>query len=88
VGTTACRALESIPREAVGEQRGDTRLFIRPGFHFAWTDVLISNFHLPRSSLLMLVAALVGDRWKTAYRLAVEERYRFYSYGDANWIER
>jgi S-adenosylmethionine:tRNA ribosyltransferase-isomerase len=87
VGTTVCRALESIDLERDAAQRGETTLFVRPGHRFQATDVLITNFHLPRSSLLMLVAALAGDRWRTAYELAVREGYRFYSYGDANWIE-
>jgi len=87
VGTTTCRALESLP-EPPRATRGATDLFIRPGFRFRFTDVLLTNFHLPGSSLLMLVEAFAGTRWRDAYRLAVEEGYRFYSYGDANWIER
>ena len=88
VGTTVCRTLESLPEDAQGEVRGDTRLFLRPGHVFRWCDVLITNFHLPRSSLLLLVAAFAGQRWRAAYELAIAEGYRFYSYGDANWIER
>ena len=88
VGTTVCRTLESLSEDAQGDQRGDTRLMIRPGHRWRWTDVLVTNFHLPRSSLLLLVAAFAGPRWREAYRVAVEEGYRFYSYGDANWIER
>ena len=62
---------------------GETSLFIRLGFRFRATDVLLTNFHLPRSTLLMLVAALAGtDPWRRAYDAAVRERYRFYSYGD------
>jgi S-adenosylmethionine:tRNA ribosyltransferase-isomerase len=87
VGTTVCRALESLPEDARDTVRGDTRLFLRPGHRFRWCDVLVTNFHLPRSSLLMLVAAFAGERWREAYALAVREGYRFYSYGDANWIE-
>ena len=60
---------------------------ISPGFSFRFTDVLVTNFHLPRSSLLLLVSAFAGKRWREAYALAVEQGYRFYSYGDANWIE-
>ncbi len=91
VGTTVCRTLESIPEGLDRAERGfrtDTRLLIRPGHRFRWVDVLITNFHLPRSSLLLLVAALGGERWREAYALALREGYRFYSYGDANWIER
>ena len=60
---------------------------ISPGFSFRFTDVLVTNFHLPRSSLLLLVSAFAGQRWREAYAQAIEHRYRFYSYGDANWIE-
>jgi len=68
--------------------RGATELFVKPGHRFRWVDVLITNFHLPRSSLLLLVAALAPGRWRKAYEEAVAAGYRFYSYGDANWIER
>lgn len=88
VGTTVCRTLESIPEHAMGAVRGDTRLFLQPGHRFRWCDVLITNFHLPRSSLLLLVSAFAGPRWRAAYELAIAAGYRFYSYGDANWIER
>jgi len=87
VGTTVCRTLESIPDDADGEVVGPTQLMIAPGFRFRFTDVLVTNFHLPRSSLLLLVSALAGDRWRDAYEVALREGYRFYSYGDANWIE-
>jgi len=87
VGTTVCRTLESLPADPEGAVRGATRLMIAPGFSFRFTDVLVTNFHLPRSSLLLLVAAFAGERWHEAYAVAVEQRYRFYSYGDANWIE-
>lgn len=92
VGTTVCRSLESLPEPLdpgtlADGVRGDTRLMIRPGHRFRWTDVLVTNFHLPRSSLLLLVDAFAGPRWREAYALAVREGYRFYSYGDANWIE-
>ena len=85
VGTTSVRALESA---AVGADlkpfHGETDLFIRPGFRFRAVDALITNFHLPRSSLLMLVAAFAGtDRVLEAYRHAVQAEYRFFSYGDA-----
>ena len=87
VGTTVCRTLESIPEGATGEVVGATQLMIAPPFDFRFTDVLVTNFHLPRSSLLLLVSALAGERWRTAYEIALAEDYRFYSYGDANWIE-
>lgn len=87
VGTTVCRTLESIPEHPDAAVVGPTRLLIAPGFRFRYTDVLLTNFHLPRSSLLLLVAALAGPRWRRAYAIAVREGYRFYSYGDANWIE-
>jgi len=86
VGTTTVRALESAVDEAglVSPARGSTNLFIRPGFRFRGVDRLITNFHLPRSTLLMLVAAFAGyELTMKAYRHAVEQRYRFYSYGDA-----
>ena len=90
VGTTTTRALESLAVDASGmvvPQSGTTDLFIHPGHHFTMVDALITNFHLPRSSLLMLVASFAGrDSVMAAYRHAVEQRYRFYSYGDAMLI--
>ncbi|MEO5798815.1 MAG: tRNA preQ1(34) S-adenosylmethionine ribosyltransferase-isomerase QueA [Gemmatimonadales bacterium] len=89
VGTTVVRALESAAREdgSVTPGHSETRLMITPGYHFRVVDRLITNFHLPRSTLLMLVAAFAGyDRMMAAYRHAVTERYRFYSYGDAMCI--
>jgi S-adenosylmethionine:tRNA ribosyltransferase-isomerase len=86
LGTTSARALESAVRAdgSFAESRGETRLFIRPPYTFRGIDRLITNFHLPRSTLLMLVAALAGyDLTMRAYREAVDEGYRFYSYGDA-----
>ncbi|MGH7555550.1 MAG: tRNA preQ1(34) S-adenosylmethionine ribosyltransferase-isomerase QueA [Longimicrobiales bacterium] len=86
VGTTVVRTLESIAAEhgTVHAAKGSTSLFIRPPYHFRVIDRLITNFHLPRSTLLMLVAAFGGyDRIMHAYRVAVEREYRFYSYGDA-----
>ena len=89
VGTTTTRTLESLAIEG-GEIRagsGETTLFIFPGFGFKVVSGLITNFHLPKSSLLMLVAAFAGrDRILAAYREAIAERYRFYSYGDAMFI--
>jgi S-adenosylmethionine:tRNA ribosyltransferase-isomerase len=90
VGTTTLRALESAA--ASGELkcgRGETRLFILPGYRFRVVERLLTNFHLPRSTLLMLVSAFGGmDNIRRAYRHAIERRYRFYSYGDAMLIER
>ena len=86
VGTTSARTLESVAtgQRAVRAGRGETRLFIRPGYEFRVVDCLVTNFHLPRSTLLMLVAAFAGyDVVMRAYREAVREGYRFYSYGDA-----
>jgi S-adenosylmethionine:tRNA ribosyltransferase-isomerase len=91
VGTTSLRLLETAAGES-GEVRafaGETRLFILPGYKFRAIDMLLTNFHLPRSTLLMLVAALAGlDRIRTAYAHAVAAGYRFYSYGDACLIEK
>jgi S-adenosylmethionine:tRNA ribosyltransferase-isomerase len=82
VGTTTVRLLESLARGA--PLRGRTDLFVRPGFEFLRVDALLTNFHLPRSTLLALVMAFAGvDETRGLYRLAIEERYRFYSFGDA-----
>ncbi len=90
VGTTVVRSLEAAALS--GKLRplsGETQLFISPGFQFNVVDALITNFHLPRSSLLMLVSAFAGhDRTMQAYQHAVRERYRFFSYGDAMLIKR
>ena len=86
VGTTVVRALEAVARDdgTVAAGVGETRLMITPGYAFRAVDRLITNFHLPRSTLLMLVAAFAGyDTTMAAYAHAVERRYRFYSYGDA-----
>lgn len=86
VGTTVARTLESAADEngLIHPGSGWTRLFIRPGYRFRAVDALITNFHLPRSTLLMLVSAFAGyDRTRAAYDEAMRERYRFYSYGDA-----
>lgn len=90
VGTTVMRALETAAAGgALAPFSGETRLFIRPGFRFRVADVLITNFHLPESSLLMLVCAFGGtSRVLDAYRHAVRQRYRFFSYGDAMLVER
>ena len=90
IGTTSARLLESAAAETgeVGPFSGETRLFILPGYRFKTVDLLLTNFHLPRSTLFMLVAALAGlDRMKTAYAHAIDAGYRFFSYGDACLIE-
>jgi S-adenosylmethionine:tRNA ribosyltransferase-isomerase len=90
VGTTSLRALESAA--ASGELLagdGETSIFITPGYKFKVVELLLTNFHLSRSTLLMLVCAFGGmDRMLAAYRHAVEQEYRFFSYGDAMLIER
>jgi S-adenosylmethionine:tRNA ribosyltransferase-isomerase len=87
VGTTALRALETYA--LTGRASGETDLFITPGFRFRVVRRLLTNFHLPRSTLLMLVAAFAGlENIRRAYAHAIERRYRFYSYGDAMLIER
>jgi S-adenosylmethionine:tRNA ribosyltransferase-isomerase len=85
VGTTTVRVLETVARDNVSQ--GRTRLFITPGFEFRRVDHLLTNFHLPRSTLLALVMAFAGvEEVRRLYRLAIEERYRFYSLGDAMLI--
>ena len=89
VGTTSVRALESWARDGEPQDGAwrDTSLFVLPGFEFRIVSGMVTNFHLPRSSLLMLVSALAGrERVLDAYRVAVAEGYRFYSYGDAMLI--
>ncbi len=88
IGTTSVRALESASSTGeIAPYRGDTRIFIYPGYRFRTVDVLLTNFHLPESTLLMLVSALAGrENILNAYREAVEQRYRFFSYGDAMLI--
>lgn len=87
VGTTSVRALESWA--ASGAASGDTGIFITPGFDFKIVDALVTNFHLPRSTLMMLVSALAGyERIMALYAHAIARRYRFFSYGDAMWLVR
>jgi len=91
VGTTVVRALESAVDEsgALRSGPGETRLFITPGYRFRVVDGLLTNFHLPQSTLLMLVGAFVGQaRVLAAYRHAVAQGYRFFSYGDAMFLTR
>ena len=90
VGTTVVRALESA---ASGGQlapfKGYTDLFIYPGYAFRVVDCLITNFHLPRSTLLLMVSAFAGsERVMAAYRHAIDADYRFFSYGDAMWLDK
>lgn len=89
VGTTSLRALEAASQKGVlAEPVGDTNIFITPGYQFRVVDRLITNFHLPKSTLLMLVAAFAGyDTMRAAYAHAVEQQYRFFSYGDAMLLE-
>jgi S-adenosylmethionine:tRNA ribosyltransferase-isomerase len=87
VGTTTVRVLETLFGEPRAELEGRTRLLVTPGHRFRATGALVTNFHLPRSSLLALVMAFAGvDRTRDLYRTAVHERYRFYSFGDATLI--
>ncbi|NOT22970.1 MAG: tRNA preQ1(34) S-adenosylmethionine ribosyltransferase-isomerase QueA [Nitrospiraceae bacterium] len=89
VGTTVVRALETAARPdgRIKPYRGETEIFVTPGFQFKVVDALLTNFHLPRTTLLMLVSALAGTEFlRQAYAEAVRERYRFYSYGDAMLI--
>jgi S-adenosylmethionine:tRNA ribosyltransferase-isomerase len=88
VGTTSVRSLETASSNGLIQPfRGDTRLFIKPGYQFRSVDAMITNFHLPQSTLLMLVAAFSGyDRIMKAYQHAIEKRYRFFSYGDAMFL--
>ena len=91
VGTTSCRVLETIASPENGqvqETEGDTKIFIYPGYKFKCIDGLITNFHLPESTLLMLVSALAGKEYvMNAYKKAVEKEYRFFSFGDAMFIK-
>jgi S-adenosylmethionine:tRNA ribosyltransferase-isomerase len=87
VGTTSLRALESYT--ASGRSGGDTNLFITPGFEFKTVDCLVTNFHLPKSTLLMLVSAFAGmDNIRASYQHAIDQKYRFFSYGDAMFLSR
>ncbi|MDB4027118.1 tRNA preQ1(34) S-adenosylmethionine ribosyltransferase-isomerase QueA, partial [Candidatus Thioglobus sp.] len=90
VGTTAVRALESASvHGSLKHQKGDTDIFIYPGFKFQIVDAMITNFHLPKSSLLMLVSAFIGfEEMFETYNHAIKEKYRFFSYGDAMLLEK
>ncbi len=86
VGTTSVRALESAA--ALGELEGRTRLFITRPYDWNVVDLMMTNFHLPRTTLLMMIDAFVGDRWRRLYDVALAERYRFLSFGDAMLLDR
>lgn len=90
VGTTSVRCLETaVSDSGIGQYQGDTSIFIYPGYEFKVVDAMVTNFHLPESTLLMLVAAFAGlDNIKRAYGTAISESYRFFSYGDAMLITR
>jgi S-adenosylmethionine:tRNA ribosyltransferase-isomerase len=92
IGTTALRLLETVARDhdgAIEAWNGETDIFITPGFRFRAIDLLLTNFHLPRSTLFMLVSAFAGlERMKAAYAHAIARRYRFYSYGDCCLLRR
>ena len=90
VGTTSCRTVESAADENgfLVPQKGNTEIFIYPGYKFKVLDCLITNFHLPESTLLMLISALAGrEMIMDTYKVAVQERYRFFSFGDAMLIK-
>lgn len=87
VGTTCVRALESWA--ITGQSEGETDIYIRPGFHFKVVDLMITNFHLPKSTLLMLISAFAGfDHMKAVYKYAIDNKYRFFSYGDAMLLRK
>ncbi|SNR41555.1 tRNA preQ1(34) S-adenosylmethionine ribosyltransferase-isomerase QueA [Puniceibacterium sediminis] len=87
VGTTALRLIETAARDGFGPWQGDTDIFIYPGFEFRVADALMTNFHLPKSTLMMLVSALMGaDRIRRIYAHAIAQEYRFFSYGDASLL--
>lgn len=86
VGTTVVRTLESVA--ATGELSGSTALFIKPGHEFRVVDALLTNFHLPRSTLLVMIEAFIGPRWRELYAGALAEGYRFLSFGDAMFLTR
>ena len=88
VGTTSCRTVESFTKDGMLQcDSGWTNIFIYPGYNFKCVDALITNFHLPESTLIMLVSALAGrENVLNAYKTAVENEYRFFSFGDAMFI--
>ena len=86
VGTTATRALESVA--ASGQLTGRTSLFITPGFQWKVVDMMLTNFHLPKTSLLLMIESFIGPRWRDIYAEAISEQYRFLSFGDAMLLAR
>ena len=86
VGTTATRALESVT--ASGQLSGRTSLFITPGFQWKVVDMMLTNFHLPKTSLLLMIESFIGPRWRDIYAEAISEQYRFLSFGDAMLLAR
>ena len=90
IGTTVVRALESAagPDGAVCPGDGTTDLFITPGYQFRVVDRLVTNFHVPGSTLVVMIAAFMGERWREAYGAALERGYRFLSFGDAMLVGR
>ena len=91
VGTTTLRAIESVAakNEHIKATNDKTNIFIKPGFSFKIIDILITNFHTPKSTLLLLVSAFSGtQKIKDAYAYAVKKKYRFFSFGDACWLEK
>jgi S-adenosylmethionine:tRNA ribosyltransferase-isomerase len=86
VGTTAARALESAATTGVSE--GNTNLFIYPGYEWKVVDRLMTNFHMPRTTLLLMISSFVGPRWRNVYAEAIERGYRFLSFGDAMLLDR
>jgi S-adenosylmethionine:tRNA ribosyltransferase-isomerase len=77
------RVLEFMSQNGMDELHGETQLMIAPGYDFKVTDILITNFHQPKSTLLLLVSAFIGEDWKDAYEFALEQDFRFLSYGDS-----
>lgn len=86
VGTTATRALESVA--ASGQLSGRTSLFITPGFQWQVVDMMLTNFHLPKTSLLLMIESFIGPRWRDIYAEAISQQYRFLSFGDAMLLAR
>lgn len=86
IGTTSCRALESAA--TLGELEDRTRLFIHPGYEWRIVDLLLTNFHMPRTTLLLMIEAFVGPRWRSLYRTAIQREYRMLSFGDAMLLDR
>jgi S-adenosylmethionine:tRNA ribosyltransferase-isomerase len=89
VGTTVVRTLESAATDGgeIAEFSGETELFIKPGYQFSVVDAVFTNFHAPRTTLVVMIAAMLGDRWRDLYEHAIEHDYRFLSFGDSMYIE-